>query len=130
MKINKNNFDLSLFINQDDYDGNFRAFYTDKILDQEVNIEADSVVITLNESETQQVEQLKKMIIKPLNSKGFKFQKIVLLLSPTYGTIETQFMVGETMNYLGVELSKDSLFAKKALQLCRAISKRMLKELR
>jgi len=135
MKINRTNYDLLLFGSDKGYEGTFNAYYLDKLFNREIQLETNSAKINederkLTSKELSMVNQLSKIMIKGLEAKGFELEKFILTYSPSFGEIEIQYKVENTMNTLSLSLLEDHPITKKALALARTLSKRMLKELK
>lgn len=133
MKINKSNYSLSL-MSGETYEGSFYIKYNDRMFGKEIEINdtayIDEETRKLTDGEKLIVNQINKAINKETENKGLIVKKWNLWYTKDTGSIDIEYMFGESSNVISFSLLEDHFIPKKALTLAKTLSKRLLKELK
>ena len=140
MKLDKENYTLTLSVftdseNEFSYEGNFSVSYIEKLFRKTVTLQDYAHISPehrkLSDSEYKALTQLKKLILKELEPKGFILDTMHFSFNHLIGgDIDIQFMFGEEMNNISFNMGERHSVATKSYNFCKSITNRLLKELK
>jgi hypothetical protein len=135
MKLNKSNFALLLMVDESlNYEGTMNVIYNDKVFGKEIEI-SDTAYINeekraLTDNEKTLCNQVNKLILKEFSKKGYHLDKWNMYYETNHGSVNIEYIFGETHNNIELSLMENNSISKKVLTLGRTLSRRILKELK